>query len=174
MASACDGRRVFVLGGELSPDVQVDEAKLIHVLDTSMYFLFVILFRQPSSLKQSSSFIRNPTPTLPSIVRRQHMLERRTVLFLSNELPLKTRAPPPHRRLLVSETQVCHRDRDPRVRVVGQGLSLGKTIMSKVQRSLMQSSLPHDGSSGKETARSEDGRLIKLERQLSETLVAKA
>jgi len=33
---ACDGTRVFVLGGNLS---SVDEAKLIHVLDTSMYFL---------------------------------------------------------------------------------------------------------------------------------------
>ena len=68
------------------------------------------------------------------------MLERRMVLFLSNELPLKTWASPPHRRLLVSETLVCHRD--PQVRVAGQGVSLEKTIMSKVQRSIMQSSLP--------------------------------
>jgi hypothetical protein len=51
---ASDGRRLFVLGGGLSPGTQVDEAKLIHVLDTSMYFLFVISFGQPSSLKQSS------------------------------------------------------------------------------------------------------------------------
>ena len=35
---ACDGRRVFVLGGDLSPGAQVDEAKLIHALDTGMYF----------------------------------------------------------------------------------------------------------------------------------------
>ncbi|KAF8499880.1 hypothetical protein F5888DRAFT_1611052 [Russula emetica] len=71
-AMACDGTRVFVLGGELSPGAQaeVDEAKLIHVLDTSMYFLFVILFGQPSSLNQSSSFTRNSTPTLSSIARR--------------------------------------------------------------------------------------------------------
>ena len=61
MSSANDSRRVFVLGGESSPDVQADEAKLIHVLDTSMYFLFVVLFGQRSSLKQSSSFTRNPT-----------------------------------------------------------------------------------------------------------------
>jgi hypothetical protein len=51
---ACDGTRVFVLGGRTSSGVQVDEAKLIHVLDTSMSFLFVISFGQPSSLKQSS------------------------------------------------------------------------------------------------------------------------
>ena len=51
---ASDGGRIFVLGGDLSCG-QVDEAKLIHVLDTSMYFLFVILFGQHSGLKQSSS-----------------------------------------------------------------------------------------------------------------------
>ncbi|KAN0116270.1 hypothetical protein V8E52_006095 [Russula decolorans] len=33
-AMAFDGRRVFVLGGKLSPGAQADEAKLIHVLDT--------------------------------------------------------------------------------------------------------------------------------------------
>src|SRR5713101_4327464 len=38
-AMASDGIRVFVLGGELSPGAQADDAKLIHVLDTSMYFL---------------------------------------------------------------------------------------------------------------------------------------
>jgi hypothetical protein len=48
---ACDGRRIFVLGGKLYPGVQMDEAKLIHVLDTGMYFLFVISSGQPSSLK---------------------------------------------------------------------------------------------------------------------------
>ena len=51
---ACDGTRLFVLGGALSPGAQVDEAKLIHVLDTSMYFRFVISFGQHSNLKQSS------------------------------------------------------------------------------------------------------------------------
>ena len=35
---ASDGQRVFVLGGELSPGAQGDEAKLIHILDTSKYF----------------------------------------------------------------------------------------------------------------------------------------
>jgi hypothetical protein len=127
-AMACDGTRVFVLGGALSPGTQVNEAKLIHVLDTSKHFLFVIPFGQSSSLKQSSSFTRNPTPILSGIVRRPpnlrrsyprvtrprvnhntgyslyQMLERRT-LFLSM-LPLKTWAAPPYRRLLVSEIPV--------------------------------------------------------------------
>src|SRR6266566_59078 len=73
---ASDGRRVFVLGGELSPGTQVDKTKLIHVLDTSMYFLFVISFGQSSSLKQSSSYTRNPTLILSSIVRRPPNLRR--------------------------------------------------------------------------------------------------
>ena len=53
---ACDGTRVFMLGGKLSlsPNAQADKTNLIYVLDTSMYFLFVISFGQPSSLKQSS------------------------------------------------------------------------------------------------------------------------
>ena len=104
---ASDGGGVSVLGGELLPGAQVDEAKPIHVLDTSMYFLFVILFGQRSSLKQSSSITQSPTSTLSSIVRKppnllrchpqvtrpkvnhnsgyspRQMLERRTVPFLS-------------------------------------------------------------------------------------------
>jgi hypothetical protein len=59
-AMASDGRRVFVLGGKLPRGAQVDEAKLIHVLDTSVYFLFIISFGQPSSLEQCSLFTRNP------------------------------------------------------------------------------------------------------------------
>jgi hypothetical protein len=35
---ACDGTRVFVLGGALSLGAMADETQPIHVLDTSMYF----------------------------------------------------------------------------------------------------------------------------------------
>jgi len=48
---ACDGTRVFVLGGDLSPRAQADESKLIHVFNTGMYFLFVISFGQSPSFK---------------------------------------------------------------------------------------------------------------------------
>jgi hypothetical protein len=66
---ACDGRRVFVFGGGLLRDVPEDETKLIHVFDTSMYFLFVISFGQSPILKmQSTSITRNPTPTLSSTI----------------------------------------------------------------------------------------------------------
>ncbi len=69
---ASDGTRVFVLGGTSWPaGTRAAEPKLIHVLDTSMPFLFVISFEQPSILKVQSAFItRNPTPTMPILVRR--------------------------------------------------------------------------------------------------------
>ncbi len=41
---ASDGTRVFVLGGTFSADTQAYEEEPIHVLDTSMYIPFVILF----------------------------------------------------------------------------------------------------------------------------------
>jgi hypothetical protein len=68
---ASDGTRVFVLGGKLSPGAQADETKLIHVLDTSMYFLFVISFGQSPSLKtQGTSITRNPTLMLSILARK--------------------------------------------------------------------------------------------------------
>ena len=45
---ASDGRRVFVIGGILSPGAQVDEAKIIYVLEPSTYF--VISFEHPLNL----------------------------------------------------------------------------------------------------------------------------
>jgi hypothetical protein len=50
---ASDGTRVFVLGGKLPSTIQGDETVLvnIHVLDTSTYFLFVVLFGRPPNLK---------------------------------------------------------------------------------------------------------------------------
>jgi hypothetical protein len=50
---ACDGTRVFMLGGRLSTGAQFDEAKPIHILDTSMYFLFVISSGQASILDRA-------------------------------------------------------------------------------------------------------------------------
>jgi len=73
---ASDGTRVFVLGGKLSAETQVDE-EVIHVLDTSMSFLFVISIGYPSRLKtQSASITRNPTPMLSILVRRPHNSRR--------------------------------------------------------------------------------------------------
>ena len=127
---ACDGTRVFVLGGLLPPGPQAGETKLIHVLNTSMYCFFIISFGLSSSLKQSSSFW-NLTPTLSSIVGRPHNLRRshpraecrvnhdsraslrRTwistqdvILLPSKKLPPENQTTPPLYRLLAIEPPV--------------------------------------------------------------------
>jgi hypothetical protein len=48
---ASHGTRVFVLGGESSADPQADETMLIHVLDTSTYFLLSLHLDKPPRLK---------------------------------------------------------------------------------------------------------------------------
>ncbi|SRR6266478_2058619 len=65
-AMASDGTRVFVFGGVLPSSVPVDEAKPIHVLDTSICFIFGW---PPRSKTPSSSIPRNPTPTVSILVR---------------------------------------------------------------------------------------------------------
>ena len=59
-AMACNGARVFVLGG-YSPGAGLDEISLIHSFDTSMYVRFVNLSGQPHRLKtQRTLRTRNP------------------------------------------------------------------------------------------------------------------
>jgi len=38
---AAEGTRIFLLGGLLSADAEANDPKLIYVLDTSMYYLFL-------------------------------------------------------------------------------------------------------------------------------------
>ena len=59
---ASDGRHVFVLGGEISRDPQGDEANVIHVLDTSMYFLCHFI----SATFTSGTDLIYPEPDAPS------------------------------------------------------------------------------------------------------------
>jgi hypothetical protein len=135
----CDGTRIFVLGGILSPGVQADETRLIHVLDTRMYFPFVISLGQPLSLKTQSTLSRNPTP-LSILVRRplnswgsrqrvprpednhisRHLLcqmpMQHIMLLLFKKPPQESWITPRPSRLLASKTpvwMVYHRD--PRV-----------------------------------------------------------
>jgi hypothetical protein len=125
-AMAHDGKRVFVLGGSSSLDAHMDEFEPIHVLDTGMYYLFIISYRQPSSLKQSSSFTRNPTLTLSSTVRTLNLRRsyprvrvnhnslhslcqmpmQHMVLILFKKLPQENWPVPPPIRLLASKTPV--------------------------------------------------------------------
>ncbi|KAI0267590.1 hypothetical protein BGY98DRAFT_1023111 [Russula aff. rugulosa BPL654] len=139
-AMTCDGTRIFCS--------EVDDAKPIHILDTSMYFLFVISFGQPSSLKQSSSFTRNPTPTLSSIVRRPPNLRR--------SYPRVTR-PRVNHNSRHSLPTTCPGEEDD---------SEGSTEH--------HAKLVAPDASEKEAARSEHERIADLERQLSETLAERA
>ena len=69
-AMASDGTRVFVLGGS-SEHARVDEISLIYVFDTSMYFPLVIFICRPPILRtQRTSSTRNPSVTLPILMRR--------------------------------------------------------------------------------------------------------
>ena len=127
-AVASDGRRVFVLGGELSPGAQGDETKLIHVLDTSMYFLFVISFGQPPSLKiQCTSITRNLTPTLPILCGRCQQVPRVRDNRISHHL---RRTPMQHVVLLLLQKL-------PQINV-----SRRKTMVAEHQRSIRQRSWP--------------------------------
>src|SRR6266566_8158060 len=67
---ASDGTRVFLLGG-WPKGAQADEISLIHVLDTSMFVLFVISSGQPPRLRtQNISSTRKLTLTL-SVLRKR-------------------------------------------------------------------------------------------------------
>jgi hypothetical protein len=121
---ACVGGRIFMLGGELSPGAQADKTELIHVLDTSTYFLFV-MFGQTSSLKKQSALNgQNSTPMLLILVRRppkwcgsrqrvprsednhigRHLLRRLPMQHMV--LLLFKKIPPPPSRFLASKTPV--------------------------------------------------------------------
>ena len=128
-AMACDGTRVFVLGGRLAPDT--DDITPIYVLDTGMYLLFFISFGQFQSLKtQNTSISRNPTPALSILARRaprsyrshhrvprpkdnhtSHHLLRRMLMqlmgvHLFKKLPLMNWTTPAPGRLLTNKASV--------------------------------------------------------------------
>ena len=198
---ASDGECVFVLGGKLSPGAQVDEAKLIHVLDTSMYFLFVILFGQRPSFK--TELLNHPKPDF----KFNTVKDSEKVTQLSQMLSAghSTQDQPQHGTFSSSDTGAAHgafpfqvapsedmgrwilpqisRDRSLDMNDLTSGLtgaSGSRPQLVPGERDDGEGSTePHekfvasDAPSGKEIARLEDGRLIELERQLSETPVAK-
>ncbi|KAF8492369.1 hypothetical protein F5888DRAFT_909631 [Russula emetica] len=111
-AMACDGTRVFVLGGELSPGAQADDTKLIHVLDTKH-----LDYPDPDSdavnsnekttqlvRKSSASPPTRGQPHQPSSFRRMPM--QHMVLLLSKKLPPENWTAPPLCRLLAIEPLV--------------------------------------------------------------------
>jgi len=129
-AMVSGGTRIFLLGGKLSTDA--NDSKLIYVLDTSMYYLFLTFHSDRLQDLQSESRTRIPTPTLSSLERRppnsreshqrvprprgnhnsRHSLCRTRmskqimVLLHFEKLPPENWTTPPLCRLLTNETGV--------------------------------------------------------------------
>ncbi|KAF8492374.1 hypothetical protein F5888DRAFT_1637137 [Russula emetica] len=155
-AMACDGTRVFVLGGQLSPGEQVDEAKLIHVLDTTFKF--------------ETDLLIYPKPD-PNTVKHS---EKTTQLAQTLSADHPTQGQAQHGIFSSSDAGVAH-SAFPSQTATSE--DMGRPASPQITRSTEHHGklvpVAPDAPSGKETARLEDGRLIELERQLSETLVAK-
>ncbi|KAF8499855.1 hypothetical protein F5888DRAFT_1888794 [Russula emetica] len=185
-AMACDGTRVFVLGGTLSRGAQVDEAKLIHVLDTTVKFETELLIFP----KSDSDIVKHSKKTIQPAQK------------VSAGHP--TQGQPQHEILSSSDAGGAHgafpsqiatsedmgRPASPQI-TLERNPSLNGLPSRPTGASGRPSRVPEedddgegstehhgklvvpDAPSGKELARLEDGRLIELERQLSKTLVAK-
>ena len=198
-AMACNGTRVFVLGGARSPGVQADDTKLIHVLDTSMHFLFVISSGQPPILKKNTELLDYPEPNSDVV----NPSEKTTQLVRESSANSPTGGQP-HRSSSSSlyahaalgafpfqgttpeelghTSQQVTREQNPSL----NGLPSRPMGASDRPRRVSEDgdggegSTEHHGNlvgpdapSGQENARLEDGRLIELERQLSEMRDAK-
>ncbi|KAF8492375.1 hypothetical protein F5888DRAFT_1806813 [Russula emetica] len=179
-AMASDGTRVFVLGGELSPGAQVDEAKLIHVLDTKL-----LIYPKPDSntVKHSEKTIQPAqklSPGHPTQDQPQHEI------LSSSDAGGAHGAFPSQ----IATSEDMGRPASPQI-TLERNPSLNGLPSRPTGASGRPSRVPEedddgegstehhgklvvpDAPSGKELARLEDGRLIELERQLSKTLVAK-
>ena len=121
-AMASDGTRIFVLGG-YSKGALADDISLIHVFDTSMYYVMVISSgRNPILRKQStSSILLSSIPMRRSLNLHgshpqvhqprcnhstRHPLHRKLALFHLKTLPPSYRAALPRRKSLTSEIPV--------------------------------------------------------------------
>ena len=96
-AMASDGTRIFVLGG-YSRDVRADEISLIHVFDTSMYFLFCRFIRTASKIENTED-IKYPE-TEPNAV---NPIERTTQLSWKSSTGPRTQEQPLHPTSSLSE-----------------------------------------------------------------------
>ncbi|KAF8499876.1 hypothetical protein F5888DRAFT_1633488 [Russula emetica] len=185
-AMACDGTRVFVIGGKLSPGAEVDEAKLIHVLETIFEIESELLIypKPDSNTVKHSEKTTQPVQKLsaghPTQDQPQHGI------FSSSDTGAAHSAFP--FKIATSEdmgqpaSPQITRERNPS----SNGLpsrptgASGRPSRVPEEGDDGEGSTEHhaklvvpDAPSGKELARLEDGRLVELERQLSETLVVK-
>ena len=172
---ACDGTRVFVFGGKLPPDAQSDKIKPIHVLDTSMYlllfhFIWIILkFENTEHLDfpELDSGVVNPNEKTAQIVPKS-----------SASPPTRGQSHQPSSSS--SDAHAAHGDSLVHKTTPEELDNPTSQQITREQNDGCEGSTEHlaklvapDAPSGGETARLEDGRLIELERQLSETLVVK-
>ena len=192
---ASDGRRVFVLGGTLSPGAQEDEAKLIHVLDTSMYFL-VISFWAP--FKFETELLIYPKLD-PDAIKHG---EKTTQLAQKLSVGHPTQGQPQHGVFSSSDAVAAHgafpfqiapyedmgclaspqitREQNPSLNSLPSVPSRPTSASGRPRRVPREGNddedpterhtklVTPDAPSRKEIARSERGRLIELERQPSE------
>ncbi|KAF8499890.1 hypothetical protein F5888DRAFT_117257 [Russula emetica] len=162
-AMASDGRRVFVLGGKLSPGTQVDETKLIHVLDMKH-----LDYPEPDSdvvnpSEKTTQLVRKSSASPPIRGRPHQPSSSSSDIHAAHGASPFRKAPP--EELDHPTSQQIAREQNPSL----NGLPSRPTGASEHQGKLVAPDAP----SRKEIARLEHGRLIELERQLSETLFAK-
>ena len=196
---ACDGTRVFVLGGKFSPGVLLDEAKLIHVLDTSMYFLFVSSFGQPSSLKQSSSFTPKPDSNAGAVKHGEKTTQlvqklsasqpQQPTFSLSDSDVHPEHSTSPFQKSTLEDSELDHSASLQIGRERNYGSIYLPSLLSRMDdkpRRAPEDDNDDEGStehhrklvvpdaySEKAVARLEHERIANLERQLSETVAAK-
>ncbi|KAI0283604.1 hypothetical protein BGY98DRAFT_1174113 [Russula aff. rugulosa BPL654] len=160
-AIASDGRRVFVLGGQLSPGAQVDDAELIHVLDTTL-----LIYPKPDSNTVKHS---EKTTQLGQKVSPGHPTDKYGV-FSSLDVGGAHGASFPFQ---ISTFEDMGHPASPQISRE-QNPSLMEDNDSESSTERLTNLVTPDTSFEKDVARLEHVRIADLERQLSETLAAQS
>ena len=153
---ACDGTRVFVLGGKLSPGAQLNEAKPIYFLDTSMYFLCHFIW---TAFKFETELLVHPKPASDTVKPDKKTTELAQKLSVGHP----TQGQPQQRTLDPASLRII-RDRTAGPNDI-QPLVPG--MNDKPRR------VPEDDND-RETSQLEQERIAGLERQLSEMRAERA
>ena len=154
-----DGRRVFVLGGALLPGARADEAKLIHVLDTSMYFCHFIW----TAFKFETEFLIYPKPDSNTV---EHS-EKTNQLAQKTSTGRSTHGQPQQPTFSPSDSDVYLEHCTSSFQKATPG-EWDHDIEGSTER-LTELVAPY-ASSEKEVARLEHERIADLEQQLLETM----
>ncbi|KAI0283586.1 hypothetical protein BGY98DRAFT_1093694 [Russula aff. rugulosa BPL654] len=164
-AMACDGTRVFVLGGRLSAGAQVDDAKPIHVLDTK---LLIYPKHNSNTVKHSEE-----TTELAQKLSAGHPTQGQPQQPAFSSHPRRIGP-----RRLFADYSRSNPDPNGLPSLLPGMNDIPGRVLEEEDDS--EGSTEHDAklvapdASEKEAARSEDERIADLERQLSETLAERA